>query len=448
MHPYNKKLKFLRGLSLHLLLVLLLAGCASDRQSDEAQASQSFTIAVIPDTQNYLDYRHQSANGFAVDGSELFIQQMQWIAQHAQGKGGDIAFVASVGDVWQHQSETMDADHQQRGFTSIDNPFFALEIEVTEQALAYEVPLAIEGYRIISDTGLPFGVAPGNHDYDAMWSVAQFPPNVSKSPRERTMTPEDLGMLHIGGLDNFRSAFGDNSDFFKNRDWYVSSFNGGADSAQVFSAGGYRFLHIALEMQPADDVLAWAAGVIDSHSGLPTIITTHDYLATSGERQPNPIVDLERVDPDEHNSAEQLWAKLISQHDQIFLVLCGHQHGQAVRIDSNAQGNKVYQVLADYQDRGQVGLDAGQAPSRYTGKPVGIGDGWFRLMHFDMAGEVPRIEVRTYSSHYQVLSGDLDSYVDWYKGHEQPTMTAAEFLAADEFVLELDDFRQRFGPAQ
>lgn len=90
----------------------------------------------------------------------------------------------------------------------------------------------------------------------------------------------------------------------------------------------------------------------------------------------------------------------------------------------------------------------GQAPSRHTGKPVGIGDGWFRLMHFDMAGEVPQIQVRTYSSHYQALSGELDNYVDWYKSHEQPVMTAAEFLAADEFVLELDDFRQRFGPVQ
>jgi hypothetical protein len=255
-------------------------------------------------------------------------------------------------------------------------------------------------------------------------------------------------MLHIGGLDNFRSAFGENSDFFNNRDWYVSSFNGGADSAQVFSAGGYRFLHIALEMQAADDVLVWAADVIDSHPGLPTIITTHDYLATSGERQPNAIVDLERVDPDDHNSAEQLWSKLISQHDQVFLVLCGHQHGQAVRIDSNAQGNKVYQVLADYQDRGQVGLDAGQAPSRHTGKRVGIGDGWFRLMHFDMSAEVPRIQVRTFSSHYQALSGELDNYVDWYKGHEQPAMTAAEFLAVDEFELDLGDFRQRFGAPQ
>ena len=32
-----------------------------------------FTIAVIPDTQNYMDYTHQKAEGFAFDASEMFI---------------------------------------------------------------------------------------------------------------------------------------------------------------------------------------------------------------------------------------------------------------------------------------------------------------------------------------------------------------------------------------
>ena len=33
----------------------------------------------------------------------------------------------------------------------------------------------------------------------------------------------------------------------------------------------------------------------------------------------------------------------------------------------------------------------------------------------------------------------------WYGDHEQPDMTDAEFHAADEFVVELEDFRARFG---
>ncbi len=405
----------------------------------------TFSIAVIPDTQNAVDYKHQKAEGFAIDSSELFIQQMQYIADNAQQNGGDIAFVAAVGDVWQHQSKPIDRAHKARGFELTPNPFFAAEIEWTPKTASIEIPKAIEGYQIIHDAGLPFGVAPGNHDYDAMWSVKGYPPNVRKPPRELTMTVEDLGLLHIGGLDNFRSAFGDDKPFFKDKPWYVSSFNGGANSAQIFSAGGYRFLHFALEMQANDDVLAWVESVIAQHVGLPTIISTHDYLDPRGERAANPIVDLNRADPDFHNSAEELWQKLISQQDQIFLVLCGHHHGQSNRVDKNIYGHEVYQILADYQDRGQAGLDNGQPLSPYTHQPVGTGDGWFRLMSFTLAGNEPQVQVTTYSTHYRTTSSDLESYAEWYRSHEQPTMTDKEFYAAEEFTIELSDFHQRFG---
>ena len=86
----------------------------------------------------------------------------------------------------------------------------------------------------------------------------------------RGYDPEILGILHIGGLENFRSVFGEDSELFRDQAWYVDAHNGGASSAQLFEAGGYRFLHLALEMQPADDVLTWAQGVIDRHPGLPT----------------------------------------------------------------------------------------------------------------------------------------------------------------------------------
>ena len=45
----------------------------------------------------------------------LFIQQMQYIADNSVSKAGDIAFVAAVGDVWQHQTIAIDAEHLQRG---------------------------------------------------------------------------------------------------------------------------------------------------------------------------------------------------------------------------------------------------------------------------------------------------------------------------------------------
>lgn len=427
-----------------VLLVLPLLGCS--HLGTRTGAPAPFTIAVIPDTQNYVDYTHQKADGFPIDASELFIAQMRDIAGRAASNGGDVVFVASVGDVWQHQSEAMDADHAERGFKSAFNPIFARELQAGEEVRTIEIPKAIEGYEILAAAGLPFGVAPGNHDYDAMWSAAEFPPNMQKlknDPGSIRMVPEDLGLLHIGGLDNFRSAFGADSRFFKGKSWYVDQHRGGANSAQIFDAGGYTFLHIAIQMQPPDDVVEWARGVMAKHPGKPTILTMHDYLSTSGERRPNPIVDLERIDPDRHNSAEELWQKLIQPSDQIFLVLCGHQHGQAKRIDKNAEGHEVYQVLADYQDRGQVAVDAGVPPGHF-GRPVGIGDGWYRLMTFDLAADVPNIKVTTYSSHYASTSRDLDTYAAWYKGAERPTETDAAFHASDEFEMLLPDFRERF----
>jgi hypothetical protein len=42
------------------------------------------------------------------------------------------------------------------------------------------MPKALEGYKLLAKTAVPFGVAPGNHDYDAMWSDSTFVPDYSR----------------------------------------------------------------------------------------------------------------------------------------------------------------------------------------------------------------------------------------------------------------------------
>ncbi len=429
----------------HATLALLLAGCGGVVEKDAAFVAP-FSIAVIPDTQNYADYTHQKNAGFAINAGDLFIEQMQYIANNAVTNGGDIAFVASVGDVWQHQSKSMDDAHAERGFKRrTDLPAgFNDYLGPKEETLSFELPKAREAYQLISNAGLPFGVAPGNHDYDAMWSVAGYEPDYSKIAEKERGFVQAIGTLHVGGLDNFRSVFGEHTAFFNARPWYVASYNGGTSSAQIFTAGGYQFLHIALEMQPGDDVIQWAENVIEEHKGKPTIVSTHEYLNTQGERVANPLVDLAAADPEGNNGPQQMWDKLFSQHEQIFLVLCGHQHGQNYRVDANRFGQSVHQVLADYQDRGQVGLDAGQPLDPMMRRPVGIGDGWFRLMQFDLNRGAPHISVKTYSSHYKKFSAQESNYAKWYRPHEQPAMSDAEFYQADDFRIELPDFHQRF----
>ena len=424
-----------------------VAGCAlmSGQSPEPSESGGSFTIAMIPDTQNYLDYTHQKAEGFAIDAAELFLQQMQWIAERGRSSGGDIDFVASVGDTWQHQTLWIDPEHMAMGIGRVENPLLMGHIDPTSKVGEVEVPKAIEGYQLIAAAGIPFGVPPGNHDYDAIYNVDTHPPNLTMKPEELGFAIEDIGLLHFGGLVSFLSAFGDDSPFFAGKLWYVDSFDGGTSTAQVFEAGGYRFLHLALEMQPGDDVIEWASGVIEEHPGKPTIVSTHDYLSPIAERRAGGFLDLTLVDSENHNTPQQLFVKLIEPSNQIFLVLCGHYGGQAFRVDENAAGHRVYQVLADYQDRGQVGLDAGPPPGGMMGRPTEIGDGWLRLLRFDTTSNPPTIQMQTFSTYYEQYSSELSKYASWYRAHEQPKMTDEEFLAAEEYEIVRDDFRARFG---
>ncbi|MFK7976867.1 MAG: hypothetical protein AB8C02_12070 [Halioglobus sp.] len=432
---------------LSLIVAVALASCAKPEMKPSvvppsSVAGQTFSIIAVPDTQNYLDYTHQTASGFALDAVDQFQGQMQYIADQSMARGGDVAFVTHLGDVWQHQTIAMDEEHKARGFKAIYNKWFAQEVKVApDEVTNFEMPSAAAGFRLLAEAGVPFGVVPGNHDYDAMWSAAGWQP--VEDVRDVRMTAEALGILHAGGLDNFRSVFGSGSEFFEGKPWYVASHDGGSSSAQVFNAAGYTFLHLALDMSPTDEVIAWAEQVIQKHYGLPTILTTHDYLNAAGERKANAVVDFHRVDP-KHNNAQMLWDKFVSQNDQIFMVLSGHQHGQALAVENNLDGNAVYQILADYQDRGQSGVEAGQPLHPMLRRPVGIGDGWLRRMRFDFSADVPTLTVSTYSSHYNVESKKLPTYAQWYRVHEQKAMSDAEFLAADNFRIDLVDFRDRF----
>ncbi len=411
------------------VLGVILSACLNTvvqkHDVDNKNIPSSFSIIVIPDTQNSIDYRRQKTMGFAIDSSKLFIEQLTDIANRKINNEGNLAFVTSVGDVWQHQTQRIDKEHLGRGFPKLDDPKYNDIIEISDKTKTFEMPTATKGYQLLSKADIPFGVAPGNHDYDAAWF-------------------ENTDRAHIGGLTNFLSVFSDKNEFYKDKPWYVASYKGGSSSAQIFNAAGYQFLHFALEMLPSNDVLHWMQTVVNKHKGLPTIISTHDYLNVAGERASAPVLDLAAAEPNFHNSPEQLWQKFISKNEQVFMVLCGHQLGQAMRIDENDSGYPVYQLLANYQGRGQAGIDAGQ-PLETAIQPFGIGDGWYRKMTFDFTLKTPVVNVSTYSSHYKKYSSEIKQYADWYKPLENPNLSDADFYAADEFTLSLNNFYQRFG---
>lgn len=395
-----------------------------------------FTIAAIPDSQNYLDFRHQKSAGFPIDAYELFFEQMQYIADNSRGSGGDIVFATHLGDIWQNRVQRMDPGHAARGFKAASEEATGGIPEVFPDGVRnHEIPMAIEGFRIIAGK-LPFSAVPGNHDYDAVWTDAAHLPDPDATNGLRQ------GIRHFGGLEGFRSALSDQSEFFRDQPWYIASNDGGADSAQIFTAGECRFLHIGLQYDAPDSSLAWARRVIKRNPGLPTILTTHKFTSREGERAVGGTLDMSLIDRQDNNP-QMVWDDFVSQHDQIFLVLSGHIGGQGYSVDYTDTGYEVHQMLSDYQPRWQV-AKAADPGHTYPDNPM-TGDGWLRLLTFHLDDATPRIEVRTYSTHFGKYASEIPEYAAWYKaGERRPDLSDEEFLARDEFVVELGDFRQRF----
>jgi hypothetical protein len=309
-----------------------------------------FTIAVIPDTQNYCDVTQPQPASI-----QVFQREMQYLADQKDAQ--DIVFATHVGDV------------VQRG-------------DLDEGAWNN----AASAISILSASGIPFGMSPGNHDYD----------NYSHSANSRPLS----------GSVKWNQYFGPNSSYFSGKTWYgTSTFNGALSSYQTFTAAGKTFLHISLEQEASDDALVWAASIISNHTSMPTIVTTHEYLNYKNETDGKPrYLDDGYMNGAPHNNAQAVWDKLISKNDQIFMVICGHNwsstvngvsDGESLRIDNNDAGHPVYQVLTDYQGNT---FDITGAPSKVAG-----GAGWLRLMKFDVSSMT--IHFQTYSTELHVYAG-------------------------------------------
>ena len=132
---------------------------------------------------------------------------------------------------------------------------------------------------------------------------------------------------------------------------------------QRLTVGNVKYLIVNLDIGPSDEVLNWANGIIAEHSDYNVIITTHIY-----QQQDGTTFDAgeggNAVWNGGINTGELMWEKLISQHENIFLVLCGHDPTDNIVVTKNVgvHGNTVTQMLVDPQrtdkNHGGVGLVA------------------------------------------------------------------------------------------
>jgi hypothetical protein len=115
---------------------------------------------------------------------------------------------------------------------------------------------------------------------------------------------------------------------------YRSQFNGFYDgSADVYSEmtnsymlkeiSGTKYLFMAIDFNPHQDVINWANKIISQHPDYKVIITTHSYLDSDGSLTTN-AKDGGSYKYYNGVDAEYLWNNLVSKHENIIMVASGH----------------------------------------------------------------------------------------------------------------------------
>lgn len=265
---------------------------------------------------------------YSQDYPAQFIAQTQWIIGNRRGL--NIVYVVHVGDIVQ-------LANQEYQWKNADAAMSVLEDPLT---------------TALRD-GMPYGIAPGNHD--------QWPLGDPDGDSTRLYN-------HYFGVDRFVG-----------RSYYGDHYGGNNDNHyDFFSAGGMDFIMLYLEYDttPDESVLRWADNVLKTYSNHHAILVSH-YLMDVGEQssfgpQGTAIYNFLKGNPN------------------VFLMLCGHMHGEGKRTDVDMpSGSMIQTILADYQDRANGG------------------DGWLRILEFSPAYN--EIHVKTYSPTLDTFETDADS---------------------------------------
>ncbi len=276
---------------------------------------------------------------------DIFHRHTQWIADNI--KKYDIRFVMQMGDV-------------------------------TETAADVEWEVARAAFKRL-DGLVPYTLAPGNHDYGGRLQIVAH-----RSPFS-TYFPVSLfkAMPTFGGVYDKQPEKTDNH-------------------FHQFEAGGRKWLVIALEFGPRDDVLRWAGQIAAAHRDHTVILITHAYIepkqnaiigsTATFSQQPKPGTP-DATNPPDVNMGTGIWKKLASHHPNIAAVICGHACYTSHREDKATDGHNVHGIVVDYQ------------------KDVNGGNGWMRLLQILPDGKT--IRSRDFSTELQVTCTMPDRSYDF-----------------------------------
>ena len=251
--------------------------------------------------------------------------QTQWVVSNKDAL--NIVYCAGLGDCVEHGDQ------------------YEIEWQVFDTAMDYlEDPITTS----LPD-GIPYGLSVGNHDQTSIGN------------------PD-------GTTTYFNQYFGVSR--FTGRNYYGGGYNGNDNHYDLFNAGGMDFITIFFEYDtsPDADVINWAENLLQTYSNRRAIIASHWIINTGN--------------PGSFGTQGQTLYNAFRDNPNVFLMLCGHVHGEGRRTDTY-DGNTIHSILSDYQGR------------------TNGGNGWLRIMEFDPSSNL--INVRTYSPYLNQYEQDGDS---------------------------------------
>jgi hypothetical protein len=290
--------------------------------------AQQFTIPVFPDTQGEI--AHHPA---------MFFSQIKWIKAHKDSL--HIPIVLHVGDM-------------------VDKNNY------------HQWDMVSEGFDILDNANIPYTVAVGNHDNHLVGRYSRKPIPGNKNAHLRE-TKKFNAYFPVYRFKAQRGRFEPNK----------------SDNAYyTFRAGGLDWMVVTLEFGPRRGATNWAGKVIKNHPNYNVIILTHYFLREGKDGKG--IIGTDTNFGANH-SPKQLNKWLVKKHKNILIVISGHTTASAWRIGTGNHGNKIYEILQDYQT-----------------KKYHYGGGYLRLLTIDPRAGT--ISAKMYSPYYYKARHDSSRF--------------------------------------
>jgi hypothetical protein len=293
--------RLLGALVIALLLTASLFAAPAAASDLSRPKDPRFTIAVIPDTQQEV-----------LSGNDRrFAQRTAWLVSHRRAL--DLRFVAHTGDI------------------------------VNWGWLArWQYVMASRAMGLLQAAGIPYAVAPGNHDTRAVgWNGHGGyggGPYVANPECDRRL---GAAACHTNLLVRHTEEFDSTFNYHRYRRVSGAFERGKVDNIfSTFRAGGRKWMVLTLELWPRVSVVNWARRVVATHPHFNVIISTHSYLDARSQISGNAEYG--------QSSGRYLFAHLVSVYRNIKVVLSGHVGVAGSRVDVGRHGNRIASFLGTF----------------------------------------------------------------------------------------------------